>query len=660
TNAANTNSAQAIDNVAPTQTIGGLSLSSDSGTAGDFITNVASQTISATLNAPLASGDQLWGSLDGGSTWTNITTKVSGTSLSWNSVTLSASNDIEIEVRDAAGNPGTQAIKAYVLDTKAPTATIVLGDSTLKVGSTTTVTVTFSEAVSNFSNADLTLQNGSLTTMSSANGGITWTGTFTPTANIEDTSNVITLGTAYNDVAGNTGTIASSDNYTVDTKAPTLSSSTPADSASNVSTSSNVTLTFSENIYAGSGTITIKNSSGSTFATFDVANATTTTNPSNGNIGISGNSIYLNPNNSFSNNTTYYISIASTAVEDAAGNPYAGIVTTSSAGLDFRTPIALDLDGNGVAYISKSAGVTYDYNHDGLAESTAWVAANDGLLAMQNENGSLNIVFSTQVGETDLQGLAKLYDSNQDGVLNSQDTNFAKFGVWQDLNSDGKVDAGEFQSLDNRNIVSLSLSSDGQVQMGINGDVIIFGDTTYTTADGKEYLAQDVAFGSSSNNELADFSALLSGAESVHSMISIDQDPATDSSSSLFIELGGQTYEIATLKGEELGGKDILSHFVGADAAKGIDSNAWTEVVDIASIHGGPASISADGGILANGYENKAGDWTVIVKSGTATVDAESKQIVFSSDSAENAVTIVTADGASHDIQHVDKVQWHG
>src|SRR5690606_25625699 len=48
-------------------------------------------------------------------------------------------------------------------------------------------------------------------------GGVTWTGTFTPTTPIEDTTNVVTLANTYTDVAGNTGTPATSANYAVDT-----------------------------------------------------------------------------------------------------------------------------------------------------------------------------------------------------------------------------------------------------------------------------------------------------------------------------------------------------------------------------------------------------------------------------------------------------------
>src|SRR5207247_11440035 len=48
-------------------------LSSDSGTAGDFITNVASQTVSGTFTGSLGSGETIQVSADGGSTWVNAT-----------------------------------------------------------------------------------------------------------------------------------------------------------------------------------------------------------------------------------------------------------------------------------------------------------------------------------------------------------------------------------------------------------------------------------------------------------------------------------------------------------------------------------------------------------------------------------------------------------
>ncbi len=69
------------------------------------------------------------------------------------------------------------------------------------------MTITFSEAVTGFSNADLTIANGTLTAVNSLDGGITWTPRqLTPTSSITHATNLITLdntGTA--DQAGNAG-----------------------------------------------------------------------------------------------------------------------------------------------------------------------------------------------------------------------------------------------------------------------------------------------------------------------------------------------------------------------------------------------------------------------------------------------------------------------
>src|SRR5690606_5439797 len=61
-----------------------------------------------------------------------------------------------------------------------------------------------------------------LSIVSSSNGGISWTATFTPTANIEEAANVVTLDmTDVTDAAGNAGTgTTESNNYAIDTKTP--------------------------------------------------------------------------------------------------------------------------------------------------------------------------------------------------------------------------------------------------------------------------------------------------------------------------------------------------------------------------------------------------------------------------------------------------------
>ncbi len=165
------------------------------------------------------------GSLSGLSTSDNITytatfTPSAGISDTTNLITLNNTG-----VVDGAGNvgSGTTDSNNYVVDTLRPTATIVVADTALSVGETSLVTITFSEAVTGFDNSDLSVANGTLSAVSSSDGGITWTATFTPALGVSDTSNLIVLNnTGVSDAAGNTGTgTTNSNNYQVDTNVPT-------------------------------------------------------------------------------------------------------------------------------------------------------------------------------------------------------------------------------------------------------------------------------------------------------------------------------------------------------------------------------------------------------------------------------------------------------
>ena len=61
--------------------------------------------------------------------------------------------------------------------------------------------------------------------MTTSDDGTTWTGTFTPTTDIEDTTNIFTLATTFTDVAGNPiSTQTVTNNYVVDTLKPTITS----------------------------------------------------------------------------------------------------------------------------------------------------------------------------------------------------------------------------------------------------------------------------------------------------------------------------------------------------------------------------------------------------------------------------------------------------
>ncbi len=101
----------------------------------------------------------------------------------------------------------------------APKATITMSNTNLREHGTSVVTFTFDQKVTNFDNADLTIENGMLTNVTSANGGVTWTATFTPTPSFFDATNVITLNlTQVTDDVGTPGVgNALSPNYAINT-----------------------------------------------------------------------------------------------------------------------------------------------------------------------------------------------------------------------------------------------------------------------------------------------------------------------------------------------------------------------------------------------------------------------------------------------------------
>ena len=102
---------------------------------------------------------------------------------------------------------------------------------------------------------------------------------------------------------------------------PTLDDSEPSDNAYAVSTSADIVLTFSEAITGDTSKITLYQKQGDTELDSTIT--------------ISGNTVTINPDADLSPSGGYYIKILTTAIDDIAGNSYAGI--TTETGLNFST-----------------------------------------------------------------------------------------------------------------------------------------------------------------------------------------------------------------------------------------------------------------------------------------------------------------------------------
>jgi len=178
------------------------------------------------------------------------------------------------------------------------------------------------------------------------------------------------------------------------------------------------------------------------------------------------------------------------------------LTTTQTQSLPLATPIVLDLNGDGINTLSVKAGVKFDILANGSPIQTGWVAPQDGLLvADRNQDGVINDgseLFGSSTllndGTKALDGYQALaqFDSNSDGVVNQQDSDFNKLSVWTDVNSDGVTETGELKSLAELGITQLSTQAE-EVRESNAGNLIGL-ISTYQTADGNQHASADVWF----------------------------------------------------------------------------------------------------------------------------------------------------------------------
>ncbi|WP_260961543.1 Ig-like domain-containing protein [Pseudomonas citri] len=384
------------DTVAPTATIVVADTALRIGETSQ-VTITFSEAVTGFTNADLtiANGTlSAVSSSDGGITWTATFTPSASVSDTTNLITLDNTG-----VSDTAGNAGTGTTNSnnYAIDTVRPTASIVVADTALRVGETSLVTITFSEAVSGFTNADLTIANGTLSAVSSSDGGITWTATFTPTASVSDTTNLITLdNTGVTDAAGNAGSgTTDSNNYAIDTVRPTATI-VVADSALSIGETSLVTITFSEAV------------TGFTNADLTIANGTlSAVSSSDG--GITWTATFT-PSASVEDASNLIV-LANTGVADAAGNAGTGTTNSNNYAIDTQRPTATVVVSNSALSLGATSLVTITFNEAVTGFTNADLTIDNGTLsAVSSSDGGITwtATFTPSAGVSDTTNLITL------------------------------------------------------------------------------------------------------------------------------------------------------------------------------------------------------------------------------------------------------------
>lgn len=321
--------------------------------------SVATGTLSA-----LATSDNI--------TWVSTYTPSASVTQANNSISLDGSN-----VSYSSGDPGVGTITSnnFAIDTRRPTATIALDNTALVAGSTSSVTITFSEPVTGLTRSDVSAPNGNLSEFLTEDGGVSWTATFTPDP-VFDTTNVMTLANSgVVDLAGNTGSgTTNSGNYMIDAVRP-IATIVVADAALAIGKTSDVTVTFSEAV------------SGFSNADLTVANGTLS-NVVSSDGGITWEAI-LTPSLDVTDPTNV-LTLDNTGVINASGNLGIGTTDSNNYSIDTLRPTAIIVVSPATLQDGDTAQVTITFSEavNGFAISDLSVA-NGMLSSLSSSDGGI-------------------------------------------------------------------------------------------------------------------------------------------------------------------------------------------------------------------------------------------------------------------------------
>lgn len=170
-----------------------------------------------------------------------------------------------------------------------------------------------------------------------------------------------------------------------------------------------------------------------------------------------------------------------------------------------RDPLVLDLDGDGIETVGATGSILFDHDGDGVRSGTGWIAPDDGLLVLdRNGNGLIDnggelfgadtLLSDGHKATSGFEALADL-DSNEDGVFNNEDAQFADVRVWRDLNQDGVSQAGELFTLNQLGIAAIDLTPTTTVNLDLGNGNVVDNRGMFTRIDGTTGQAGDLLLG---------------------------------------------------------------------------------------------------------------------------------------------------------------------
>ncbi|HDS3792914.1 TPA: Ig-like domain-containing protein [Enterobacter asburiae] len=486
-NSGSDNHSVTVDLTAPSMGISIDSLQNDTGlSASDFITNDAQVVVNGSLTAQLGNNEKAQISLDGGTTWIDLT--VTGTTWRYtDSRTLTdGTYQYQVRVIDNAGNVGATDSQDVVIDLTMPVATTITVDSiTQDTGLSGSDFITSDSQISLKGTLGAALGSGDHAQIS-LDGGVTWidvsvsglSWTYVDGRTLADGDYNYQLRVI--DDAGNISATASQV-VTIDTVAPDASKTIAIDSISD-----DTGLSGSDFV-TNDTSLTLHGSLGATLADGEYAQISIDGGVTWQNVIVTGNSWYYVDSRTLGNQTyDYYVRVV-----DAAGNvgasahqqvtvdtvaPDAAITVTvdnitvdtgfdnndfltSSTSYTLHGTLGAELGAGEFVQVSMDGGSTWVY---ATVSGTQWSYSDTRTLTDGSHNYQVRVVDQAgNVGATTSQAV-------------TVDTQAPQYGVTIDSISEDTGQSGsDFITMDTTLTINGSLGSalanDERVQISLDG-----------------------------------------------------------------------------------------------------------------------------------------------------------------------------------------------
>ena len=283
---------------------------------------------------------------------------------------------------DSTGNPNTAGALALpiLIDTVAPSITILSSTATLGGSQTATITFTLSEASTNFALSDVAATGGTLSNFAGSNAS--YTATFTPAAGSTANGTISVAANVFTDAVGNGNTAgALATPIVIDTVSPSVAITTNKTSL-RIGETATITFTLSE----ASTNFALSDiaATGGTLSNFQVT-------PAGG--GIAANTVYtatFTPTSNFAG--TGSVSVAAGLLTDAAGNGNSASNLLTIA-IDTVAPAAPTFALANDTGASSTDGNTSigTFNVAGLESGATWQYSTDGVNWTNGSGTSFNL-----------------------------------------------------------------------------------------------------------------------------------------------------------------------------------------------------------------------------------------------------------------------------